>query len=1105
MEVMESSALVQLYLYHADAAKVLDRGGGDEAAKLCELAKHFLKNRAKHFVSGAQGRPLLYSYQADGTPMLVQATHVAQRASGQHVVRTAGRGLELLLQRVFLKTIAPSGEHLVTAYFRDPVPLDNGKGAWPCFTAACECFPMLKTMGHMGISISHYCFDRALYSSLGRILRQRHMLYHEMAISGSSNEGEAILSQMTDWVVTTACANHDCQNALKWGLAWLQTSEDLTKKLHIAIASLRNGYDLLLKHLLNFVLEYLQLVDDDFEVANSLETYWACLGVEPEVASDLSRLGLRWHQGKLLLFRSAASTHGFMDSIRAALLSVFRFKSFTDSRWVTVGEACRSLVASLSLGLMGLVQMIRKDPKASDYYIGGFGQLDNEVIKYAIVASIVTNVCDNFLIALLEDDRVVRRLSELEDLLKEEVMWLTGITDPIWGLLSELLADRHPMELRSSCLRAASIIHAFIDFKVLRAARALPWSLAQGDIKANLIALKDKEGLDSVSTQIKDLIGASYPMHRIVSAVQLLAEVHWTTTSVEQGHGSASALKLLHKRYGANMLSQRSMLHMFRHLLPGASEAEAIAQELSSKEDRLLRRQPQHCSGRQAFFRQLRQAAEESAGRALTKQEGQAVFKKHASMYALFTQKERDHYQHLASIMTSDAAHKMQEELSLLRVDAHLRQKRLQLEDAVAGALCRLSNCRLSLSDFEILASMYDSSEFGPGKVQALREVAMKSPSPPVASVVHRLTAIKVSDGVGEDAAPRPWISSVCRLRDSFQDCALCFVDADELERVYLFVYATQNPMHAELLPLQQVEVPLPVVATVPDLITASDQHYEFLFKAEWCKAINATSIPFDVTTKIFVLPHVHCTRGDFLASHLDQVPLLEFVKSAMGGGAKPAPKQVAPGPPKVDASLLAQFPWLSNYVSQGGSQSGGSHFSHGAEEAPKLMTMDDDAIDQAFALLNSKKEELAIADYSIVENFKISLLGGAWTQQHKGVPCDAVKAYASGNAAKAWCSRYALPKDATFALRKYGEEQAHSLALEWCRKLEYFYLIYRKQGSQTYEYSAAETQACPAPLFFQKSKVESPEVRSRLAAIAAMLPKTAMSLAGASSSSMAM
>ncbi len=107
------------------------------------------------------------------------------------------------------------------------------------------------------------------------------------------------MSELSDWVVSTACVDHDAQNGLKWGLAWLDVGEDATKRLHIAIESLRNGYDLLLKHLPTFLMDHLHPVDSEGGPSALRYEFWVSLGVEPSIAEELTELGLLWRDGRL--------------------------------------------------------------------------------------------------------------------------------------------------------------------------------------------------------------------------------------------------------------------------------------------------------------------------------------------------------------------------------------------------------------------------------------------------------------------------------------------------------------------------------------------------------------------------------------------------------------------------------------------------------------------------------------------------------------------------------------------------------------------------------------------------------------------------------------
>lgn len=50
-----------------------------------------------------------------------------------------------------------------------------------------------------------------------------------------------------------------------------------------------------------------------------------------------------------------------IESIATTLLAVWRFRKFTESRWLTVGTSCRTLVAAVILGFDDLFREIQQD------------------------------------------------------------------------------------------------------------------------------------------------------------------------------------------------------------------------------------------------------------------------------------------------------------------------------------------------------------------------------------------------------------------------------------------------------------------------------------------------------------------------------------------------------------------------------------------------------------------------------------------------------------------------------------------------------------------------------------------------------------------------
>eukprot|EP00969_Alexandrium_andersonii_P144503 6389984-Alexandrium_andersonii.AAC.1 len=54
--------------------------------------------------------------------------------------------------------------------------LTEGKGSLATCAAVVEHCPTLMILGHRGICICHYASDRAILSSVGRLLKQHHTL-----------------------------------------------------------------------------------------------------------------------------------------------------------------------------------------------------------------------------------------------------------------------------------------------------------------------------------------------------------------------------------------------------------------------------------------------------------------------------------------------------------------------------------------------------------------------------------------------------------------------------------------------------------------------------------------------------------------------------------------------------------------------------------------------------------------------------------------------------------------------------------------------------------------------------------------------------------------
>ncbi len=113
-----------------------------------------------------------------------------------------------------------------------------------------------------------------------------------------------------------------------------------------------------------------------------------------------------------------------------------------------------------------------------------------------------------------------------------------------------------------------------------------------------------------------------------------------------------------------------------------------------------------------------------------------------------------------------------------------------------------------------------------------------------------------------------------------------------------------------------------------------------------------------------------------------------------------------------------------------------------GPRRLPEVQ-LEEEHVAQVFEELEAKRDQWAQVLDKGRDDFKTSLLGGAWTAAHKGVVCDTVKASASGAMARSWCQQYGLPKTISFSLQKHGEQAAGALGNLWCRRMQALFDVY--------------------------------------------------------------
>ncbi len=178
-----------------------------------------------------------------------------------------------------------------------------------------------------------------------------------------------------------------------------------------------------------------------------------------------------------------------------------------------------------------------------------------------------------------------------------------------------------PGQLASDVRKASLVAASFFWRHVLLEAQQAPWSLASGDIAANLekLARQTQVPQDVCARKIQQLARLKWMPVIVQDAVALLAHVSWTTVVVEQGHASATLMHRVHPEYNEDVLLARSVLHSARSLLPDELAQTRLARE-DTRAQRLERLAPGRTSGFNMYFKEAHATLAAQRGSGLTQE-----------------------------------------------------------------------------------------------------------------------------------------------------------------------------------------------------------------------------------------------------------------------------------------------------------------------------------------------------------------------------------------------------------------------------------------------------------------------------------------------------
>ena len=1047
----------------------------------------FFSAELRRAVVNADDRPLLHYYSCDGTPM---RTHHRNRSTVKDiVVRRDGKAThEFLAQVVFLRYEDAPNLCVDRVAFAPPLPMTHGKSALAHFSASLEFMSSVRAMGHKGILVHQYCFDRALSSAMTRLLQQHHQL--EAPLYGASATESKYLARL-EWVEGAGCSLHDAHNSLKWGMSFERLGPDVMKNVWVVFASLRNSFDLILLHLPQWLVVHVAWTPrDQLPTPDKLSVLWQALQLDEEIVELLAQDLQLWWDRDATMLRVAEDWKcrpDAMQELSAALQAVWQFKKFSDSRWITIGCSCRTLTAAILTGLASLVDRIRTHTIGRELHINGWTKLGKEETRFVVLSSMAAYVSDRALTMIFKDTRVAQRADEISAEVQDSLERMEKLDEHVW----ESLALCHKPEwrvkgfaVRGEALSAAHASAGYFHWKCLRATEQLPWTLGRGDVGANLVALKaGPKPAQPTARKIWELLQAGHSREQLETGVRLLMDAPWATSATEQAHAMGALVKRLHHELGHKAIISRAMVGGFRKMFPKVSDHDA--QMLKLRDDLVANAAhvPSRCSARHMLFGdavQTAMAMERPGGRPAGRKQ-RRIMKAHSGFFGKLSEEQRQGYEMAAEIHAREKEEQWSQEREDT-LDRMVEVRKKQAKEMERRKPLTLSSCRLDAAGVQRLHNSWTSAHTS---TESIRDRVAKLCEAPDWISQPRYEEMSAQpyhelDWMYNRAAQRPrWLAQVVAHRQEFAN-TVWVLQKGITDEYYKFLLAQQNPHQILFIPLTRLDP-----ADEERACGSVDEDVQLLWDYKWDLEVGQwrdwSSLGFGAGCPVRVITQCrHIGNGevvgmgdpplleDFLAD-LDPIPVTE-----------PAPKK-----PKTEGykykltkSTIAKCPLIEEDLHDAGIPLD-AVAEEELEEEETLDVLGMRLPDREFTdaekvalwtRLEEKRAEWDGLKYGKLSAgaFKVTFTKGEFTKKKTGRDFDFCLAYAVNKPSKQWCTRYRMQDSARFATGQYGEREATILAQGWCSRMDHFLSIYTTSEDPDYTFIAADTASWDPPPHWQ-------------------------------------
>ena len=327
---------------------------------------------------------------------------------------------------------------------------------------------------------------------------------------------------------------------------------------------------------------------------------------------------------------------------------------------------------------------------------------------------------------------------------------------------------------------------------------------------------------------------------------------------------------------------------------------------------------------------------------------------------------------------------------------------------------------------------------------------------------------------------PRPdWLPTVCAHRELFEDCALIFVGEDGELHSFKFVYASQSPYMACFSEIVR-DSPDAEPADVTDIHNwqqTSGQRWARRYKIDLLKIFEDHQLPAMEEERMAVLPQLIFMSECLVVSDAEPPPWNRFIEG-LPPARKSAPlaeRSAGATSPRMQADLVAQYPWLAQLAQPSTTRSAASSTQttaamdtsdHPTEGTEAPSQGDQSLLDEAWADLYRARQELHQDDEAEPTDFRYTMLGGAWTMKNLGLAYDACSGRAATDEAQRWCRQFGMNISSRYSVTMFGDRAATALARAWCHRMQFFFSLHKQRDGDDFAYTREVLQSYVEPAF---------------------------------------